>query len=209
MSSSERPGAPSIQASKGFAIFLIVAGLVGWAASFALTLERFHVAADPNAKLSCDVATFISCKSVMLSAQAKLFGFPNPLIGLAAFMAPFFVGWAILAGAQFAAWFWRVFFLGHVLALTFVLWLAKEAIFDIGSLCPYCMVAWAAVIPLFWQLLFHGAREGYLPVPIRSINWFVRLYDYAWVFALVTALSIALVIAIRFWSLWLRFFGIA
>ena len=209
MSTANQPETAPIQASKALAIFLIVAGLIGWAASFALTLERFHVAADPNATLSCDVATFISCKSVMLSHQAKLFGFPNPLIGLAAFMAPFFVGWAILAGAKFAAWFWRIFFVGHVLALAFVIWLSHEAIFDIGSLCPYCMVAWAAVIPLFWQLFFHGTREGYIPVPIKTIGAFVRLYDYAWVFALVTALTIATIIAVRFWSLWLRFFGLA
>ncbi len=197
-----------IQASRALAIFLIIAGFVGWAASFALTLERFHVAADPNATLSCDVASFISCKSVMLSPEAKLFGFPNPLIGLAAFMAPFFVGWAILAGAEFKAWFWRIFFVGHVGAFVFVLWLANTAIFDINALCPYCMIAWAAVIPLFWQLFLHGAREGYIWVPLRTVGFFVRLYDYAWLISLVTALTIALIIAIHFWSLWLRFFGL-
>lgn len=209
MSIQISPESAPIQASRGLAVFLIVAGLVGWVASFALTLERFHVAADPNATLSCDVASFISCKSVMLSTQAKLFGFPNPLIGLAAFMAPFFVGWAILAGAKFAAWFWRLFFVGHVLAMTFVIWLAHEAIFEIGALCPYCMVAWAAVIPLFWQLLFHGTREGYIPVPLKTVGLFVRIYDYAWAFALVTALILVLIIAARFWSLWMRLFGLA
>ena len=208
MSTATDSKTAQIQASRPFAIFLIIAGLVGWAASFALTLERFHVASDPNATLSCDVASFISCKSVMLSPEAKLFGFPNPLIGLAAFMAPFFVGWAILAGAQFKAWFWRVFFIGHVGAFVFILWLANRAIFDINALCPYCMVAWAAVIPLFWQLFLHGAREGYVWVPIRTVGFFDRAYEYAWLISLVTALSIALAIAIHFWSLWLRFFGL-
>lgn len=199
---------PAIEASRGLAWFMIVAGATGWIASFLLTLERFHVAADPNATLSCDVATFISCKSVMLSPEAKLFGFPNPLIGLAAFMAPFFIGFAILAGAKFAAWFWRVFFVGHVLAYVFVTWLFFSAVFDIGALCPYCMVAWAASIPLFWQLLAHGTREGYLPVPIKSVGFFVRAYDYAWAVALINALAIALAILIHFWNLWLQFFGL-
>lgn len=208
MSEQNSTKAPLIEASSPFAWFLIVAGATGWVASFLLTLERFHVAADPNAKLSCDVATFISCKSVMLSPEAKLFGFPNPLIGLAAFMAPFFVGFAILAGAKFAAWFWRFFFAGHVLAYVFVTWLFSKAVFDIGALCPYCMVAWAAVIPLFWQLLAHGAREGYLPVPIRSVGFFVKAYDYAWAIALVNALAIAITILIHFWDLWVQFFGL-
>jgi uncharacterized membrane protein len=199
---------PSIEASKPLAWFLIVAGATGWLASFLLTLERFHVAADPNATLSCDVATFISCKSVMLSPEAKLFGFPNPLIGLAAFMAPFLIGFAILAGAKFAAWFWRAFFVGHVLALVFVTWLFFVAVFDIGALCPYCMIAWAATIPLFWQLLAHGAREGYLPVPLKTVGFFVRAYDYAWVIALIHVLAIAVTILIHFWNLWLKFFGL-
>ncbi len=204
---SESKTAP-IQASKGFAVFLILAGLAGLIASFVLTIERFKVASDPNANLSCDVASFISCKSVMLSHQAKLFGFPNPIIGLSAFMAPILVGFAVLAGAQFKKWFWQGLLAGHTLAFIFVIWLSYSAIFDINALCPYCMIAWAGVIPLFWQLLFHGAREGYLPVPIRTVGFFIRAYDYAWVFALVTALTIVLEIAIHFWSLWLRFFGL-
>lgn len=209
MSEQTRTKTPSIEASRGLAWFLIVAGLTGWVASFLLTLERFHVAANPDATLSCDVATFISCKSVMLSPEAKLFGFPNPLIGLAAFMAPFFIGFAILAGAKFAAWFWRVFFVGHVLAYVFVTWLFFTAVFDIGALCPYCMVAWAASIPLFWQLLAHGAREGYIPVPLNTVGFFVRAYDYAWLISLINCLAIAVTILIHFWNLWLQFFGIA
>lgn len=208
MSNETAAKSAPVQASKGFAIFLIIAGITGWVASFLLTLERFHVAANPTAKLSCDVATFISCKSVMLSHQATLFGFPNPIIGLAAYVAPIFVGVAILAGAEFKKWFWQGMFAGHALGFAFVLWLSHEAIFDINALCPYCMIAWSASIPLFWQLFFHGVREGYLAMPVRTIGFFIRAYDYAWLFALVTALIIALEIAVHFWSLWLRFFGL-
>ena len=153
MSDKKPVKTPTTEASRGFALLLIAAGFTGWLASFLLTLDRFRVASSPDDKLACDVATFISCKSVMLSEQAALFGFPNPLIGIASFMAPIVVGFAILAGARFANWFWQLFFVGHALALTFVLWLFHAAVFDIGSLCPYCMVAWASVIPLFWQLL--------------------------------------------------------
>ncbi|MBP6043082.1 MAG: vitamin K epoxide reductase family protein [Rhodoluna sp.] len=209
MSSEISTKTSSVEASKPLAIFLIIAGITGWIASFLLTLERFHVASDPDATLSCDLATFISCKSVMLSPEAKIFGFPNPLLGLAAFVAPIAVGVAILAGARFANWFWQLFFVGQTLAFAWVLWLANEAIFEIGALCPYCMVAWAAVIPMFWQLLAHGGREGYLPFPAKSIEFFFKAYDWAWLAALLTALAIATVIAVQFWSLWLKFFNLA
>lgn len=209
MSGQNTVKSSTTEASRGFALLLIVAGLAGWIASFLLTLDRFQVASNPDQKLACDVASFISCKSVMLSDQAALFGFPNPLIGVATFVAPIAVGVAILAGAKFANWFWQLFFVGHALALAFVLWLVQAAVFEIGALCPYCMIAWAAVIPLFWQLLTHGAREGYLPVPAKSINFFFKAYDWAWLVSLVTVLAIATVIAIQFWTLWLDFFNLS
>jgi len=55
-----------------FPFTLIITGIVGWIASFGLTLERLHVMANPAATTACDISPFISCKSVMLSEQAAL-----------------------------------------------------------------------------------------------------------------------------------------
>lgn len=187
---------------KRYAFTLIWTGLLGWFAAFSLTLERLHVATNPDAVLSCDLNPFISCKSVMLTAQAKLFGFPNPLIGLAAFFAPVIVGFAILAGARFARWFWRCFLIGCTLGFAFVLWLFIQSTFVIHVLCPYCMVAWAAMIPLFWRVFLHAAAEGIIEVPIRTIGFFVRWANSPWLFALVTELLAGLAILFSFWYQW-------
>jgi uncharacterized membrane protein len=188
--------------SKGFAWNLIITGVIGWIAAFTLTLERLHVAADPNATLSCDLNPFISCKSVMLTVQAKLFGFPNPLIGLAAFVAPIVVGFAILAGAKFAPWFWRVFTAGVTAGFIFVLWLFAQSTFVIGVLCPYCMLAWAAMLPMFWRVILFGANEGIVETPLRFVGFFDRVANKAWVFTLVTEAIIVAIIIARFWSNW-------
>lgn len=192
----------------GLAWVLILGGFTGWVGAFALTLERLHVAANPDATLSCDLASFISCKSVMLSAQAKLFGFPNPLIGLSAFMFPIAVGVAILAGAKFARWFWNTFMVGISLGFIFVVWLAKEAIFDIGALCPYCMVAWAGMIPMFWHLLVYLLAEDIIPVPVKAIGFVESIRSWAWVFTLVTELALVAVIAVEFWAQWVKLLGL-
>ena len=186
----------------GVAITMIWTGILGWVAAFSLVLERIHVASDPNATLSCDVNPFISCKSVMLTAQAQLFGFPNPIIGLAAFFAPVILGFAILAGARFALWFWRVFLVGITLGFAFVLWLFVQSTFVIHVLCPYCMVAWIAMVPLFWRLILWAAAEGIIDVPVRSVGFFVRWADSAWVFTLVTEFLAVLTIILSFWTLW-------
>lgn len=186
---------------------LIVTGIVGWFAAFSLTLERLHVAADPDAKLSCDVGVFVSCKSVMLTEQARLFGFPNPLIGLGAFIFPIAVGFAILAGARFADWFWRTFFVGVSFGTLFVVWLFTQSTFVINVLCPYCMIAWAAMIPMFWKLFLFLAREDILELPVRFTPFFDWAYGKAWLFALVTEALIVLIIVIRFWNQWPAFFN--
>lgn len=181
---------------------LISGGIVGWAAAFALTLERIRVAENPDATLSCDVSPFISCKSVMLTWQAKLLGFPNPLIGLAAFFAPILIGVAILAGAKFAKWFWQLFTLGMLGGFAFVIWLFSQSLFDIGALCPYCMVAWAGMIPMFWKQFLYVASEGIIPVPVKSVAFFVNAYDWHWLFSIATFATLISAVIWRFWDLW-------
>lgn len=192
--------------SKSYAWYSIIFGLLGWAAAFALTLERIHVASDPDAVLSCDMNIFISCKSVMLTDQARLFGFPNPLIGLAAFMAPVFVGFAILAGAKFKMWFWRIYLVGLSMGFLFVLWLFVQSTFVIHVLCPYCMVAWVAMIPLFWRTFIWSGAEGVIDVPVRTVGWFVKAQDNSWVFTIGTELLAALAIIVSFWNSWYLLF---
>ena len=183
-----------------FPVFLIIFGVIGWIASFGLTLERIKVAGDPSAITACDISPFISCKSVMLSEQAALFGFPNPLIGLAAFFAPVVVGFAILAGAKFASWFWKMFLVGHVLAMAFVFWLFSQSVYVIGSLCIYCMVAWTATIPLFWSIFGYAGKEGHLGQRFVRAGTFV--YEWAWVLTIMTYLSLIILILIQFWEFW-------
>ena len=191
-----------IVAPVSLAVTMIIFGIVGWIGAFALTLERFHVAENPNAALSCDLNVFISCKSVMLTPQAKLLGFPNPLIGIAAFMAPIVVGFAILAGAKFAVWFWRLFLVGNALGFAFVLWLFSQSLLVINVLCPYCIVAWAGMIPIFIHVFLFSAREDILPMPVSTTAFWDSAFNKAWLYTIGFELILIVAIVIRFWSRW-------
>ena len=193
--------------SKRFATTLIWTGILGLIAAFALTVERIHLAEFPTEALSCDLSPFISCGSVMKTPQSRLFGFANPIIGLVAFMAPVVVGFAVLAGARFAAWFWRVFFAGVTMGFIFVIWLFTQSVFVIHVLCPYCMVAWVAMVPLFWRVFLHSAAEGIIDVPVKTVGFFVRWADSAWVFTLITELIAIVTIVLAFWSQWPSLFN--
>ncbi|MFV0320201.1 MAG: vitamin K epoxide reductase family protein [Microbacterium sp.] len=147
------------------AVWLIVAGVVGWWAAFQLTLEKLAALADPGRAAACDFSVLVQCTANLDSWQGRVFGFPNPLIGLACWVAPIVVGVAILAGARFARWFWWLFELGMLFAFCFVCWLISQSIFALGTLCPWCMVTWLVTIPSFYAVTLHILRAGILPAP--------------------------------------------
>jgi uncharacterized membrane protein len=143
-----------------FAALLILFGVVGWIAAFALTLDKFAVTANPDADLSCNFSVLIGCGANLNSAQGSVFGFPNPLLGLGGFIAPIVVGVGLLAGGRFAAWFWRAFNVGVALAFAFVVFLITTSIYALATLCPWCMTVWAVVIPMFWMTTAYAVKHG-------------------------------------------------
>jgi uncharacterized membrane protein len=142
------------------AIFLIVAGALGWWASFSLTVDKFLLLVNPEADLDCNFSVLVQCGKNLDSWQGAVFGFPNPVLGLGGFVAPIAVGVGLLAGARFDRWFWALFNLGLAGALAFVIWLISQSIFELGTLCPWCMLVWSVTIPLFWVVTGRNLAEG-------------------------------------------------
>lgn len=149
-----------------FAVWLLIAGAVGWWAAYSLLSERLHLLADPSASASCDFSVLIQCGRNLTSWQGSVFGFPNPILGVAGWIAPIVVGAALLAGARFARWFWWLFAAGMTAAFGFVVWLIVQSIFVLGTLCPWCMVTWVVTIPSFYAVVLHVLRTGVVPAPV-------------------------------------------
>lgn len=150
-----------------FAVWLIIAGVIGWWAAFSLTIEKLHGLANPGAAASCDFSVLVQCTKNLDSWQGALFGFPNPILGLTGWMAPVVVGAALLAGARFNRWFWIVFNLGVALAMALVVFLIVSSIYVLGTLCPWCMVTWSVTIPTFLLVTLHNLRNGTIGLPPR------------------------------------------
>jgi hypothetical protein len=64
------------------------------------------------------------------------------------------------------------------------------------------MVAWAGMIPMFWKHVLFAAREGIVPVPLKTVDFFVASYDWHWLFTLATFFGLVVTIIWKFWSLW-------
>jgi len=179
------------------AVWLIIAGVIGWWAAFSLTMERLHLLADPGAILGCDISPLVQCGKNLESWQGSVFGFPNPILGLTGWMAPIVVGVAILAGARFARWFWWLFELGVTFAFVFVLWLISQSIFVLGTLCPWCMVTWVVTIPTFYVVTLHILRAGILPAPRAVRTGADALMSWVPLLAVVSYAIIAVIAQLR------------
>ncbi|WP_314424939.1 vitamin K epoxide reductase family protein [uncultured Microbacterium sp.] len=176
-----------------YAVWLIIASVVGWFAAFQLTIDKFIQLENPDADLSCNVSVMIQCGKNLGSWQGEIFGFPNPLIGLTLWTAPLVVGVAILAGARFPRWFWGLFGAGVTFAFGFVCWLIWQSLYatNLGVLCPWCMLTWSVTIPTFFSTMVHLARNGTFSRNPRVMRAGSALM--AWV-PLATILAYALVI---------------
>ncbi|WP_246056462.1 vitamin K epoxide reductase family protein [Nocardioides eburneiflavus] len=183
------------------AIGLLVGGLVGLVAAAVLLIERIRLAEDSGYVPTCSINPVLSCGSVMESAQASLLGFPNPVIGVAAFPVVIATGAAMLAGARLARWYWAGLQAGVTAAMVFVAWLVFQSLYRIGALCPYCMVVWAVVIPLFWYVTARNAAAGVLGSPPGG-RLATGLLDWRAPLVFGTFLLVVLLVLERFWTYW-------
>ena len=87
-------------------LVMLLGSIAGFIASFLLTVDKIEVLKDSGYTPSCNISETLNCKSVMLSKQAEVFGFPNALIGIATFAIFIAIGVALLAEVQFPKWFW-------------------------------------------------------------------------------------------------------
>lgn len=182
--------------------WMVVGGLLGLAAAFTLMIEKLALLADPSYTPTCSINPVLNCGSIMRTDQAEAFGFPNPILGIAAFPVVAATGAMLLAGGRLARWYWLGLQAGVTLGAAFVAWLVFQSLYRIGALCPYCMVVWAVVVPLFWYVTLRNATAGVLGRRVAASG--ITRLAARW-HTLVLAVPFILVIALiaeRFWYYW-------
>lgn len=146
---------------------LIVGSIIGLLASFVLTVDTIKLIGNPKVYLPCNINPFISCTSVASTWQSMVFGFPNPLLGIAAFSMLFAIGVMLYSGGRSKKPLWLLVNLGTLASMVFVMWFFYESVYKIGVLCIYCMATWAVTWPLFLYTTVWNFREGHFILPQR------------------------------------------
>jgi uncharacterized membrane protein len=175
---------------RGVGAVLLVGGLVGAVVALVLLIDEIRLLEDPTFVPSCSIDPVLSCGTIMRTWQASLFGFPNPVIGLVTFPVAAALGALVLGGVTLPRWAWWGLQVGTTLGLLFIHWLIVQSLAVIGALCPWCMVAWVAVIAVFWFTTLHNLRAGNLGGAPAGAG-FARRHGWglaAWYLAIVAAI---------------------
>jgi len=179
-----------------------VGGAIALYLSFVISIEKFYLASEVGYIPPCSFNPLISCITIMKTWQASVFGFPNPFIGIAGFAIVLTIGMAMLSGASFGRRFWQGAQVGVTFAIGFIFWLFFQSVFRIGALCPFCMVVWAATIPIFWYTTVYNLEEGNLSLPKVLSGVKCLLLEHHLFVLMSIYLVIVLSILIQFWSFW-------
>ena len=182
---------------------LLFSGIIGLFAAFTLTQDKISILEDPNFVPSCSINPVLSCGSVIVTEQASIFGFPNPIIGLITYSVVITLAVLLLSRVVLPSWIWLGLNLGSLGGIAFVIWLVFQSLYVIDALCPYCMVAWVGTILIFWISTAENAKAGRftrsgIPGLISEIFSSLR-----WVFIGSTFLVIFTLIFINWMDFWL------
>lgn len=180
---------------------LLVGGLIGATAAFVLTVEKIALLADPTFIPSCSLNPVLNCGSIMRTDQAELLGFPNSLIGLATLPVVAASGALLLAGVRLPGWYWWSLQVGATAGVVFVGWLVFQSLYRIGALCPYCIVVWAVVVPVFWYVSLTNLATGRLGRAGSGAVGRTLVANHA-VLVTVVAVAIGGLVTHRFWDYW-------
>lgn len=184
--------------TQGIKWLLVITGVVGLLAACQLLIEKLRLLADPDYIPSCSLNPILSCGTVMNSPQASAFGFPNIMLGIAAFAMIVAIGMGLFAGAAYRRWYWIGLQLGTIFGICFVTWLQYQSLYSIQKLCLYCIAVWMAMIPLFVGVTFYNLKTGVLGTSPSAQKTWAKVSHYAWAIVLVWYAIIFAAIILKF-----------
>lgn len=191
--------------NKYYPYILIVGSLIGLLASFFLMLSTIELIKDPAAQVPCNISPFVSCSGSATSWQGEVFGFPNPLLGLVSFSMLFAIGVMLFSGGRSKKPLWLLVNLGTLASFVFVMWFIYQSLFNIGSLCVYCMTTWVVTWPIFLYTTIWNFEEkhfewsGFKVTTQNKIGSFFRVVsDYHLQILVVWYLAVIFLILYHF-----------
>jgi len=131
---------------------MLVSSFLSLIASLVLSIDAWKLAKDPETVLSCNISATISCGKVAEAWQSVLLGFPNAFLGLIAEPVVITVAVAALGGSLFRRGFLLTAQAIYSVGLVFAYWLFYQSYFNIGALCPWCLLVTFTTTTVFMTM---------------------------------------------------------
>ncbi|KAB1641147.1 vitamin K epoxide reductase family protein [Gulosibacter chungangensis] len=189
---------PALFRNRGLGWVLIVLGGIGLIASFSLTLEYLHALTEPDAELLCDISIFVTCQPAMMSSAGAVLGFPNIILGLVCFTIAVVTGVVLTTGAKLPSWYLVIFnigLLGGAVLITYLQWFSG---FQLRALCLWCMIIWAATIPLMTLTTVANLAQGRFGKGLAKPGQ--ALTGWAWVIVVIWYLAVIGLVLAGMWD---------
>lgn len=175
--------------SRGLGWLLAIAGAIGMVSAAILIIEKINLLKDPGGTLACDINPIVGCGNVINTDQAAVFGFPNPLIGVAGFAIVATLGVLMIARVALPAFVWLGLQAGALFGIGLITWLQYQSLYEINALCPWCMVVWAMMIPIFVWITARNLRAFAPDNPVsRFVGDWTLLITILWYVAVISAI---------------------
>lgn len=179
------PQAPA----RGLGWLLTIAGAIAMVSAAILIIEKINLLKNPGGPLACDINPIVGCGNVINTDQAGVFGFPNPLMGVAGFAIVATLGVLMIARVALPAFVWLGLQAGVIFGIGFVTWLQYQSLYEIHALCPYCMVVWAMMIPIFIWVTARNLQAFAPGNPVaRFVGDWTLLINILWYVAVLSAI---------------------
>lgn len=178
-------------------IEMLISSVLSLTASLVLAIDAIALAKDPNAALSCNISSTISCAKVGITWQANLLGFPNAFLGLIAEPVVITIAVAALGGVIFPRWFMNAAMAVYTVGLGFAYWLFLQAYFVIGAMCPWCLLITIATTTVYMSMLRVNLTNntfGLSPRLHEKVMGMLRVGVDIWVTVLIATIVLAMVI---------------
>ncbi|MFC5281037.1 vitamin K epoxide reductase family protein [Arcanobacterium canis] len=186
----------------GSAITILVTSLVGFVASLGLIMSEKEKLTHPDALLACDLNPLVGCSKWIGQWQNEVFfGISNSVLGFAFFSGMVAIGLMLVTRSRLARVLWQALSLGTSAGIAWVCWFAYMSFFKEGALCPFCVVTWFAMIPLWLTVIGtslyagHWGSAGVAPGRMLTRNrWWMTIA----IWVAIVAFAI-----VWFWDQWI------
>lgn len=177
---------------RGLGWLLTIGGAIGLFSAAVLIVEKVtflqNKADGKSTALGCDINPIVGCGSVINTDQASVFGFPNPLMGVAGFAIVVTIGVLLLLRVPLPKLVWLGLQAGTIFGIGLVTWLQYQSIYNLNALCPYCMAVWSVTIPIFVWVTARNLRVFAPGNPVsRFVSDWTLLINILWYLAVIAA----------------------